>query len=84
MPQQKLRIQTILVVVPNKPHDHDSNGLSEIDSLVHIVKQCDRVGFSPGTFPKINTLSNVNLSSKQVAKSSHCLFLPKIGCYFLL
>jgi hypothetical protein len=84
MAQEQLRIETILVEVAKKRHDHDSNGLSEIDSLVHIVKQCDRVGFSPGTFPKINTLSNVNLSSKQVAKSSHCLFLPKIGCYFLL
>ena len=28
--------------------------------------------------------SNVNLYSKQVVKSPHCLFLPKIGCYFLL
>ena len=76
MAREQLRTETILVELAKKRHDHDSNRLSEIDSF-------STVGFSPSTFPKIDTLTNVNLSSKQVAKSFHCLFLPKMGCYFL-
>ncbi len=75
--REQLRTETILGEVAKERHDHDYNGLSEIDSL-------DMLDFSPGTFPRIDMPSNVNLSSKQVAKSSHCLFFPKMGCYFLL
>ena len=75
--REQLRTETVLGEVAKKRHHHDSNSLSEIDSL-------NIVDFSPGTFPRIGMPSNVNLSSKQVAKSSHCLFLPKMGCYFLL
>ncbi len=75
--REQLRTETVLGEVAKKRHDHYSNGLSEIDSL-------DMLDFSPATFPRIDMPSNVNLSSKQVVKSSHCLFFPKMGCYFLL
>lgn len=75
--REQLRTETVLGEVAKKRHYHNSNGLSEIDSL-------NIVNFSPDTFPRSDMPSNVNLSSKQVVKSSHCLFLPKMGCYFLL
>jgi hypothetical protein len=73
MVREQLLTETILVELIKSRHDHKRNGLSEIDSL-------GVVGSSPSIFLKADTPRH---SSKQVVKRPHCLFIPKIGCYFL-
>jgi hypothetical protein len=85
--REQLLTETILLELVKSQHNDNCNGLSEIDPSSHILRSDMTtlmkgvVSSSPGIF---DMSSSVNPSSRQVVKSHHYLFLPKIGCYFLL
>ena len=75
--REQLLTETILVELVKSRHNDNYNRLSEIDPF-------GIVSSSPGIFLRGDMPSSVTPSDRQVVKSPYCLFLPKVGCYFLL
>ena len=98
MAREQLLTEPILVELAKRRYDHGCNGLPETDFFgivgfsPGIIPIRRPLGFFKGSriqgssqrSQRVCMPSNANLSSKQVVKSPHCLFLPKIGCYFSL
>ena len=74
--REQLLTETTLVELVKSRHNDNCNRLSKRNPL-------GVVSSPPGIFLRGDMPTIVNPSSRQVVKSFHCLFLPKIGCYFL-
>jgi hypothetical protein len=72
MVREQLLTETVLVELAKSRNDRNINYIDDIINVC-ISRQSER-----------SNMCDVNPSSKQVVKIPHCLFLPKIGCYFLL